>query len=113
MEFILPPTAEPFGPSCASCKLFADSKCLGVSTVRIVIGTALKIEEVASLGNKVDLSPLQNPAAAKSFRALEKALRGCPGPGNDGSGDFRYSEDGASGYRASSVIRVALTSLNI
>jgi hypothetical protein len=108
MEFILPPTEEPFGPSCAGCELFTRGECLGVSTVRVVVGTAQKIEESNQFGTEVDLSPLRDPAVGRSFRILQKALRYCPGPGNDGRGDFRPSNDRLSGYVSASIIKTAL-----
>lgn len=108
MEYILPPTEKPFGPSCAGCELFADSKCMGVSTARVTIGTARAFEEAASVGAEIDLSMLQDPSVKRSFRILESALRYCPGPGNDGRGDFRKTDDRFSGYTSATIIRTAL-----
>lgn len=113
MEFILPPTEEPFGPSCASCELFADSKCLGVSTVRVVIGTSQTLEEATLNGSEIDLSVFQQPSVRRSFRILERALRYCPGPGNDGRGDFRKSNDRLSGYNSAIIINTALTQASL
>lgn len=108
MEFILPPTEKPFGPSCASCALFAKSECLGISTVRAVIGTTQAVEGAAITGSGIDLSPFKDRAVKRSFRILQKTLRYCPGPGNDGRGDFRRSDDTFSGYFSAVIVRVAL-----
>lgn len=113
MKFVLPATEEPYGPNCAKCELFADSKCLGVSTVRVVIGMATKVEESVLEGGFVDLRPMKDTKVNRSFRILQKRMAECPGPGFDAEGDFRKSNDRLSGYSAAVIIKTARTQLRI
>jgi hypothetical protein len=113
MSHILKPTEEPYGRNCADCPLFEDSSCLGVSTVRVVIGKALEIEKSLVEGHSVDVRSMSQSAVERSFRILQRTLDLCQGPGNDGRGDFRKSEDSFSGYIACAVINTAMAQVPI
>jgi hypothetical protein len=112
MEYMLPPTEPPFGLNCAKCPLFPEGQCAGVSAVRVAIGLAQRIEESYAGAPPAELPEMNQPAVTRGFRILQRTLVECPGPGNDGKGDFRKSTDRLSGFRASIIIRVALQNLN-
>ncbi len=111
MSYILKPTEEPYGRNCADCPLFEDSSCLGVSTVRVVIGKALEIEKSLVAGHSVNVRSMSQSAVERSFRILQRTLDFCQGPGNDGRGDFRRSEEPFSGYIACAVINTAMAQI--